>query len=83
MKVFKSKYKKKETNSNTKFNASLKVGVSSSMQSRQSVSECVVKYNLHENNFVLRINQPRKNNVIVFLHELKIKKIVADGRMHN
>ena len=53
------------------------------MQSRQSVSECVVKYNLHENNFVLRINQLRKNNVIVFLHELKIKKIVADGRMHN
>ena len=24
-----------------------------------------------------------KNNVIVFLHELKIKKVVADGRMHN
>lgn len=36
------------------------MGVSSSMHSRQSVSECVVKYNLHENNFVLRINQPRK-----------------------
>ena len=44
------------------------------MQSRQSVSECVVKHNLHENNFVLRIIQPRKNNVIVFLHELKMNK---------
>ena len=53
------------------------------MQRRQSVSECVVKYNLHENNFVLRINQPRKKQCDRIFARTQDKKIVADGRMYH